>query len=161
MTLRDDINAALKEAGISNFHFVRSTAYEELLNRIAEHFLLRGPADLEHIWLWERFREPMLSHHPNDAIQYLENRLPRDRSYWFLASEENGKYWVADTTGADLLRTLKGTYCFEYYIVERKLGWILCENHHGVLIQTGAGGILEAEPCGAVNDLPAAPPDHH
>lgn len=145
MTLRDEITAILNELSISDFHFVRLTAYEELLDRIAERFLVRGRADLKYIWLWEHFREPAFSFSASSPIGFLGERLPKDQRYWFLASDEDGKYWVADTTGGAMIQVLEEMRCFEYYIVERKLQWILCENHHGVLIQSGLEGILPAE----------------
>jgi len=145
MTLRDDINKSIKKANIKGFKFVRLTAYEDLLRRIAEKFIVQGRAGLKYVWLWEHFHEPTVSSNEQDAIKLLELKLPKDQSYWFLASEENGKYWVAEGIGEGIIQVLKEMYCFEYYIIERNFRWIVCENHHGTLIQAGKHGIVGAE----------------
>jgi hypothetical protein len=145
MTLRDDINKVIKEADIKGFNFVRLTAYEDLLDRIAEKFFVQGRDGLKYAWLWEQFHEPTMSYNEQDAIKFMDSRLPKDQSYWFLASEESGKYWVAEGTGDGIIQVLKEMYCFEYYIIERKFCWIVCENHHGSLIQAGKHGIMGAE----------------
>ncbi len=145
MTLRDDINKAVKKARIKGFSFVRLTAYEDLLGRIAKRFLVKGRDALNYVWLWEHFLGPTVSYNEQDTIRFLDSRLPKDQSYWFLASEENGKYWVAEGTGDGIIQVLKEMYSFEYYIIERKFLWIVCENHHGTLIQAGKQGIVGAE----------------
>jgi hypothetical protein len=138
MTLRDDITAALATAPETDFHFVRLHSFQEILDRIAERFLKEGRRDLRYAWLWERFRNELTSLHPDDPVSALESRLQPDERYWFLASDEHGKYWVADATGAGILTTLREMYCFEYYVVNRNMTWLICENHHGVLIEASA-----------------------
>ncbi|CAB1071756.1 hypothetical protein D1AOALGA4SA_1342, partial [Olavius algarvensis Delta 1 endosymbiont] len=47
-----DINKAVKKARIKGFNFVRLTAYEDLLGRIAKRFLVKGRDALNYVWLW-------------------------------------------------------------------------------------------------------------
>ena len=136
--LRDVITTALSQLPGVDFRFVRLHEYQELLEKIAERFLARGVRDLSKTWLWEYFHTPISGSYPEDSLAELEKRLSPDERYWFLASEEDGKYWVADGTGAGILAVLRETHHFEYYIVERKLSWLLCENHHQCLIEAAA-----------------------
>lgn len=137
MTLRDDITTALAAAPETDFHFVRIHSFQ-ILDRIAERFLTEGRQDLRYVWLWERFCYKLSSSHPNDSVSVLESRLHPDERYWFLASDEHGKYWVADATGSGIFTILQEMYCFEYYVVDRHMTWLICENHHGVLIEASA-----------------------
>lgn len=138
MTLRDDITEALKAAPDTDFHFVLLHSFEGILDRIAESFLLEGRQDLRYVWLWERFRHQVASSHPPEALAELQSRLQPDERYWFLASDQHGKYWVADATGSGILTALREMYCFEYYVVDRRMTWLICENHHGMLIEASS-----------------------
>jgi hypothetical protein len=138
MTLRDDITAALAAAPETDFHFVRIHSFQNILDRIAELFLKEGRRDLAHLWLWECFRNILTSSHPDDSVSALKSRLQPEERYWFLASDGQGKYWVADATGAGILNTLRELYRFEYYVVNRHMTWLIFENHHGVLMEASA-----------------------
>ncbi|MGB8355218.1 MAG: DUF6756 family protein [Chthoniobacteraceae bacterium] len=135
MSLRNDITSAIKNQSEIDFEFVRLNRYQEILKRIAERFLAKGCLSLTHIWLWEEFRHTVCNTQPPDVIAAIKQRLLPTERYWFLASEEDGKYWVANATGSGIISTLKEMYPFEYYIVDRTMNWILCENHHGLLIE--------------------------
>ena len=135
MNLRDDITQAVGEARIEGFSFVRLTKWEGILHRIAERFLKRGVHDLESVWLWNEFREVVSSSQPADSLGYLREQVEPSGAYWFIASDEHGKYWLADATGSAIVRTVEEMYAFEYYVAERHLEWLLCENHHGVFIK--------------------------
>jgi hypothetical protein len=136
MNLRDEITSAVKEASISGFQFVRLTEWGQILDRIAERFLKQGRQDLNSIWLWSSFRDPIDTVVPDDTIKHLRTVLDSATSYWFIASDEEGKYWVADATGEAIVRTIEEMYAFEYYICNKGLGWILCENHHNTFIRS-------------------------
>lgn len=144
MTLRDDITSALSSVPETDFHFVRLHSHQDILDRIAERFLIEGRQDLRYVWLWERFRHELASSHPPDPLADLVRRLRPDERYWFLASDQQGKYWVADATGSGILTTLREMYGFEYYVVNRPMHWLICENHHGILIEASSDPALSA-----------------
>ena len=134
MALRDAITKAIQDESISDFHFVRLTKWEDILNRIANRFLRNGNPDLNSIWLWETFRGPLKTEQPSDPMQWLQDYLDSSENYWFIATEEDGKYWIAEATGTAIIRLIEEMYAFEYYVVDRQMNWILCENHHSVFI---------------------------
>ena len=135
MSLRDDINEAIKGLANLKFDFVSLHRYQDILDQVAERFLNRGKRDLNNIWLWNEFRNETGSSQPEDVISELAVLLEPQTSYWFIASDENGKYWVAESNGISIVTVLKEMYGFEYYILDRHMTWILCENHHGMLIE--------------------------
>lgn len=61
-----------------------------------------------------------------------------DERYWFIASDEHGKYWMAEANGVGILTVLRKTYYFEYFVVNGHMTWLICENHHGVLVEASA-----------------------
>lgn len=136
MALRDEITKAVRDKSIAGFEFVRLTKWDDVLNRIADKFLRSGTRDLMSIWLWENFRDPITSEQSENPQQWLRNYLDPSGDYWFLATEEDGKYWIAEATGGAIIRVIEEMYGFEYYVVDREMKWILCENHHGVFIRS-------------------------
>jgi len=135
VSLRADINEAIKGQENLIFDFVSPHRFEDILDQVAERFLKRGKRNLNQIWLWNEFRNETKSIQSADVILELTSRLEPQDSYWFIASDENGKHWVAASNGSSIITVLIEMYAFEYYILDRKMTWILCENHHGMLIE--------------------------
>lgn len=133
--LRDAINGVLKEHPEIEFRFCRLGRYEAVLDAIADRFLQRGRYDLDRIWLWDCFANRTECYVPGDVLAELRQRLHPEESYWFLASDEDGKYWVAEASGAAIPAVIAEMHAFEYYIIDRRMTWMLCENHHGTLIE--------------------------
>ena len=73
-------------------------------------------------------------------MQFLRGAVVAAETYWFVASDEEGKYRVAEATGAALVKVIEGLFAFEYYVVDRDLRWIFCENHHGVFVRSNQSG---------------------
>lgn len=109
-----------------------------MLDTIAERFLAHGRMDLGKVWLHESFHSIIDTSQPPDIFAELRKQLNDDEHYWFLASEEDGKYWVAEGSGAAIINVIGEMHCFEYYIVDRQMTWILCESHHNMLIKARA-----------------------
>jgi hypothetical protein len=76
---------------------------------------------------------------PADPLGHLQEQVEPAGVYWFIASDQHGKYWIAEATGSAIVRVVSEMYGFEYYVVERHLDWIFCENHHGVFIKAEPG----------------------
>lgn len=135
MSLRDDINEAMKGQANLTFDFVSLHRFQNILDQVAERFLKGGKKNLNKIWLWNEFLNETKSSQPADVFLVLAELLEPLASYWFIASDENGKYWVAESNGISIITVVKEMYGFEYYILDRQMTWILCENHHGMLIE--------------------------
>lgn len=138
-TLRDEITATLKlmpERG--GFSFVSPTKYESVIRRIADRFLRRGILDVDCAWWWECLKKDEDGFAPSDPIGVIENLLNQQEEYWFIASEEHsGPKWLCEAGGSRIVEVLREMHHFEYYIVQKKLAWLLGENHHGFLFAAG------------------------
>lgn len=136
--LRDELNRVINSENISSISFVRLNEWQWVLNNLANTFLVYGEKDLERIWLWESFKEPYTSFQPENSISELEGFLNATEQYFFIASDEDGKYWVMEGTGASIICLISNSFCFEYYIANKSISWLLCENHHGVMVQASS-----------------------
>jgi len=71
VSLRDDINEAIKGQANLTFSFVSLHRFQDILDQVAERFLKRGKRDLNNIWLWNEFRNETGSSQPVDVIDLL------------------------------------------------------------------------------------------
>ena len=136
-TLRDELNKVISTEDIKGLTFLRISEWQWIINKLAENFLSKGKQSLERIWLWDSIKEPYTSYQPEDGVLELKTILSESGSYWFIASEEDGKYWVLEGTGRAIITTLSETRYFEYYITNKEITWLICENHHGIMILKG------------------------
>ena len=136
-TLRDELNKVISTEDIKGLTFLRISEWQWITNKLAENFLPKGKQSLERIWLWDSIKEPYTSYQPEDGVLELKTIFSESGSYWFIASEEDGKYWVLEGTGRAIITTLSETRYFEYYITNKEITWLICENHHGIMILKG------------------------
>jgi hypothetical protein len=136
-TLRDEINEVIGSENIEGLEFLRMNDWQWILDKLADNFLSQGNRSLERIWLWDSIKKPFTSYQPDDGIEEIRSFLNRSDSYWFIATDEDGKYWVLEGTGQAIVSVLSESRCFEYYITNKKITWLICENHHGVMVLKG------------------------
>lgn len=92
-------------------------------------------------WWWEAFREPTASLQVPDGCGWrVLAELVRDANerVWFIAEPEPEQASVVfDSTPEVISRNIGECYAFEYYLVAKDFAWLICENHHNVLIVVG------------------------
>lgn len=102
------------------------------------HFVSSG----DRVWWWEDFKSPAVSLEleTGDGWRHLENLVPDpDELLWLIAEDEQFPHYpVFETTTSVASKVLGQCYAFEYYLIPKNLGWIVCENHHNVLLGVGA-----------------------
>lgn len=142
--MRDEYERVRTELAIAeaDFALVAPQRHREITLRILERFTTLGKRGLSAAWWWESFREETWSLQPKDASSLVAPVLKPAGRYWLVAAstspaKKESRHWIYDATGAAILRLLGVTHRHEYYIVEKKLAWLLCENHHGVVIACG------------------------
>jgi len=93
------------------------------------------------LWWWEALREPVTFRQHADPIGIVEKIMPGDEAVWLVAeaaeNKAEGNFWLYEGTVASVCAVLRECPAFEYYVVERAMNWLLCENHHGFLIASG------------------------
>ena len=141
--LRAAIYNVKKTHTIPNEHFkeVSPLNHEAIFKKINSTFLTTRQYNDSHYW-WRNYKN--LDHygiHFKDrfAFEQLEKIVPITKAlFWFVASEQNGKYWLYESDLESIKLILSEMYGFEYYLIDKKYQWILCENHHDILIGMGA-----------------------
>lgn len=136
-TLRDELNDVISSANIEGLEFLRMNDWQWIMHKLTDSFLSHGRQSLDRIWLWDSIKEPYTSYQPENGIEELKFLLSESDSYWFIASDEDGKYWVLEGSGKAIVSALFETRYFEYYITDKELSWLICENHHGVMVLKG------------------------
>ncbi len=74
--------------------------------------------------------------------EIVEPLLASEETVWFVAEDErgtkqNGNFWLYEGKIKPIVSLLGEMIAFEYYLVPKKLDWLLCETHHDVLVGVG------------------------
>ena len=94
-------------------------------------------------WWWSWFRpEPVSARYIGEAsygYRYITEVTPSDSDLlWLIAGDcLDRSFAVCEGSIGDIRDVIGECYGFEYYIVPKDLSWLLCENHHDVLIAVG------------------------
>ena len=139
--LRDKINKIAKQLHLSDedFQLVRLTKYKQILVSIFEKFTNLKKTTLN-IWWWQHFLEPRYSFHSKDVFEVLLKLIDNNEIVWFIIEDkrkEQEHFWLYEGKISAIISILKELHFEEYYIVSKKFEWIVCENHHNLLIGSG------------------------
>ena len=97
--LRTNITEIINEYNIKDLIFLRLNEYQNILYKLADTFLKNGRKDLENFWFWGNYRTKEIKASYENNFKALKHILDLNETYYFIASEENGKYWVLKGTG--------------------------------------------------------------
>jgi hypothetical protein len=125
--------SSLREVGV-----IRAASWEaaEIALRTEEKFLVPGEG-----WWWERIREPYSAAHFEDdrAFEHLPGLAPAaDAPCHLLVDVGENEPAAYALTPRLASRVLAECLFMEYYLVGSECEWLLCENHHGLVIAAGA-----------------------
>ena len=139
--LRDKINLVAKELHLKDeeFQLVRMTRYQQILHSMLEKFTSLKVKQINK-WWWNSFLDPIYHFYPKNVFETLPLLIDKKESVYFVIedeSKENECYWLYEGKIHAIISVLKELWGTEYYIVSKKLEWILCENHHNILIGYG------------------------
>ena len=142
MGTREQLTEVAKAVGVeSQIRLVEPHRYQAILERI---ILCRTKLDksaVSALWWWEALREPVAYSEPSDAVATLRALVNASEPVWFVAedgsSKKQGNFWLYESTIEPICAVLQEMPLFEYYLVSKKLEWLVCENHHGYVIASG------------------------
>lgn len=145
---RVDIDEAVASLRLTpeDFKPVNLFKYEDILVSILDKFTTLGKRGLSYSWLWEHFKEPRFSFYSEDSWKHLPEivapLVAPEETLWFIAEDErgtkqNGNFWLYEGKIKPIISLLGEMTAFEYYLVPKKLNWLLCETHHDVLVGVG------------------------
>ncbi|MCL3782745.1 hypothetical protein EMN47_20350 [Prolixibacteraceae bacterium JC049] len=91
-------------------------------------------------WWWEDFKlasfdfveyeKPFEKLH--EIIPDLENKV------WLMVEDDQEEYYpIYDCEPSIIGQVIGECFGFEYYVIDKKMDWLICENHHNRLIGLG------------------------
>lgn len=139
--VRDKINKIKSDFQIADedFRLVRLTKYQQILHSILNKFTSLKVSQINK-WWWDSFLDQIYYFQPENVFNALPMLFDEKDSVWFIIEDESKKsehYWLYEGNIYSIVPVLKELPFGEYYIVSKKLEWILCENHHNILIGCG------------------------
>lgn len=142
MGTRELLTEAAKKIGLeTEIKLVEPHRYLAILERIIASRTSLNSAAVSALWWWEALREPVAYTQPSDALCTLKALIDPNESIWFVveagSQKERGNFWLYDSKIGPVCAVLQELPLVEYYIVQKKLQWLVCENHHGLVIASG------------------------
>jgi hypothetical protein len=140
-SLSDQLLSIAGQLGLEASHFTRvSRDADGHLREIKRHFVERPGCR----WWWECFR----TNNVVTSVRFADGQgfrrlvaIVPDATVtaWFVVEDDsvqNGfALFEAQTTAIE--RVISECSCFEYYIVSKRLTWLVGENHHDVVFAVG------------------------
>ena len=104
---------------------------QEVIKRIIKKYTTKN----ENTYLWEEIID-YVSFNNKDAWQWINDFIGDWEVILFFNSADEKKSFVFKN-GEDLVSVLGETYGFEFYITNKDLTYLMCFNHHDILIASG------------------------
>lgn len=91
-------------------------------------------------WWWEDFKQPTFTFfNVEEPLMLLNQIIPKLESrVWLLIEDEEQPFGFVYDVEASVIGSLLGECSYvEYYVIAKDKRWLLCENHHNLLIGVG------------------------
>jgi hypothetical protein len=109
--------------------------YKELL----DYYVKSG----DRRWWWEDFKYSSFYFIDFDRpFEYLNEIIPESsKKVWFMVEDDKEDYYpIYNCDPLIIGQIISECFAFEYYVIDKELNWLICENHHNRLI--GIGDLL-------------------
>src|SRR5579864_7905372 len=139
--LRADIENIIRENDISPADF-RALGIHDDWKKIEEN-IFHTFCQLDHptirpIWLWEYFKLDTASLPVEPSFLILEQLIEASQDVWFFVNGDSDKFWFYQGKVQAIRKVIfESSYIDELYIASKEYNWLICINHHDVLIATG------------------------
>jgi len=139
--LRQNIEVIVKELNIPREDFQPLGIYddwEQIEQKIYDKFCDVNYPNNKPVWLWEHFKLKTTSLPLEARFNLLEKLVEPKEDVWFFVNGDKDKFWFYHgNIGAILKVILESSYIDELYLASKKYEWLICINHHDVLVATG------------------------
>ena len=138
----DEIKRELKLPD-EDFRAVGIHEWEEIEEKLYERFVQFISVYEKPGWLWDHFKQEQYAvrFDYSNSVDQLLKLVPENEMVWLMLNEtvsEKTKLWFYEGKIKQIVTALyESTYVDEIYIVSKKYEWLVCINHHDVLIATG------------------------
>jgi hypothetical protein len=138
-TNADEIQRALRTLGFAVERFRRLSPDEakRVYGSALRHFVPCGQPR----WWWEHFPTSTGVHFAKgDGWQYFTKIVPdAEERVWLIAEDFVAPdYSVWEASARDIQAVIGECYGFEFYVIQQQFQWLLCENHHDVVVAVGS-----------------------
>ena len=139
--LRSEIERVRKAFQISfdDFRELKINEWKSIEDKIEENFLSEKLPNSN--WIWNNLKVESISinckTNPFDKLDLLLDK--KEKVYFFVNEtvSEQTKYWYYEGRIESIMQILEEVEGFdEFYLCSKKYDWLLCVNHHDVLIGT-------------------------
>ncbi|MCU0328361.1 MAG: hypothetical protein MUE53_05155 [Chitinophagales bacterium] len=143
--LTAEISKAIADIGIPDTDF-RSLSihdnWKQIEEKIYQTFCTLTHPTQRPIWLWTNFKLDTfsLSNLHDRPELYLDKLVDKTETVWYVVNEtinEGKKFWFYEGKIKSIKAIIDETWFDEIYIVSKKYEWLICINHHDILIATG------------------------
>lgn len=136
----DTISQAKASLNIEDTEFsqLSTTLAEIIIRKIEDKFM-----DGHHwVWWWEHLQHVDFAaiHRNDEGYLWLHQILPEpEEQVWFIVEPfgEERQFSVYQSLAKHIQPILEESICFEYYVAEKNLNWLMGENHHGCFFFVG------------------------
>ena len=122
------------------FRQVSPNQWESILKSIFEEFATTSNTSAT--WLWENLKKQGVRFQTENSLNYIVSLFEPETNVWILfedwdRTKRNGNYWLFEGNYGTTIDVLNNMHGLEYYIVDKKMHWMIIENHHDILIGVG------------------------
>lgn len=131
---KEEVERSIRELGLSEqLRAIPDEEARRLYGNVEDRFADKKGAR----WLWEHLRVPSSSRQFNTPdFQHLPRILPTTGELLFFPGSDEEACAFRGTAEA-ITAVLSDCFRFEYCLTPPGLEWLVCENHHGLLIAVG------------------------
>lgn len=142
--LRKEIEKIRKDFGLTDNQFqpLGLNDWKEIEENVYQTFCKLTHYKLRPVWLWNYFKLDTVSISTEQKpYLYLDKLIDNSETVWFFVNEtinEADKFWFYQGQ-VKAIQTIIAEACYidELYLVSKKYDWLLCINHHDIIIATG------------------------
>ncbi len=136
--VKEEVKEAIKilELGEDDIRLLNSKDRSQVFDKCFSHFVKPNNKP----WWWEDFRQDnFIISGFEEPYKHLINIIPNIQEKVWLITEDDGKvrFQIYECRPEILTKLIGECYGFEYYIINKEMKWLICENHHGILIGIG------------------------
>jgi hypothetical protein len=137
-SVRGEVSDAVDRLGLSSVGTFAGAEERALYSALEARFSTMSNAR----WIWEHLIGPSVSRQCDDGSSWVAHvaRLVADpvERLLFFAGSDGEEVCVVEAVISEIVAILGECPAFEYCIAPRDLSWMLCENHHDVLVAVGS-----------------------
>jgi hypothetical protein len=139
IAVKAEIQRAIERLGLSEreIALLQQEEGKSVYLRARSHFATSATKP----WWWEDFRFPTKSIQCTNqsGFEYLTRIVPNQKEkVWFIAGDSQATFIPVYEAKPEAIQNLLGEcFGFEYYLIAKDFSWLICENHHDLLIVIG------------------------